>query len=202
MSIRWYGVLIASSMALGLWLGASCSPSRVPYDLLKAAEIALIGAAIRARLYDVFETSDYYQTQPRWRIFAVWEGGLAIHGGLIVGLLTGGADVWAKGATLTAGVLACLPLLSAAAGFAVIWPYLRGSTSAGDALRVGLLLRPAGDGRRPGGHALLRWCRPGCSASGCARATTGTQPDGLAGLGTERLMDDARTYLYRSTRAC
>jgi phosphatidylglycerol:prolipoprotein diacylglycerol transferase len=43
---------------------------------------------------------DYYQTQPWWRIFAVWEGGLAIHGGLIAGLLTGGAYVWAKGLPL------------------------------------------------------------------------------------------------------
>jgi hypothetical protein len=54
-----------------------------PDDLLKAAEIALIGGLIGARLYYVLFNLDYYQTQPWWRIFAVWEGGLAIHGGLI-----------------------------------------------------------------------------------------------------------------------
>jgi len=101
-SIRWYGVLIASSMALGLWLSAREAVRRAesPDDLLKAAEIALIGGLIGARLYYVLFNLDYYQTQPWWRIFAVWEGGLAIHGGLIAGLLTGGAYVWAKGLPL------------------------------------------------------------------------------------------------------
>ena len=101
-SIRWYGVLIASSMALGLWLSAREATRRgeSPDDLLKAAEIALIGGLIGARLYYVLFNLDYYQTQPWWRIFAVWEGGLAIHGGLIAGLLTGGAYVWAKGLPL------------------------------------------------------------------------------------------------------
>jgi phosphatidylglycerol:prolipoprotein diacylglycerol transferase len=101
-SIRWYGVLIASSMALGLWLSAREAARRgeSPDDLLKAAEIALIGGLVGARLYYVLFNLDYYQTQPWWRVFAVWEGGLAIHGGLIAGLLTGGAYVWAKGLPL------------------------------------------------------------------------------------------------------
>lgn len=101
-SIRWYGVLIASSMAFGLWLSAREAVRRgeSPDDLLKAAEIALIGGLIGARLYYVLFNLDYYETQPWWRIFAVWEGGLAIHGGLIAGLLTGGAYVWAKGLPL------------------------------------------------------------------------------------------------------
>jgi phosphatidylglycerol:prolipoprotein diacylglycerol transferase len=103
-SIRWYGVLIASSMAFGLWLSAREAARRgeSPDDLLKAAEIALIGGLIGARLYYVLFNLDYYQTQPWWRMFAVWEGGLAIHGGLIAGLLTGGAYVWAKGLPLLA----------------------------------------------------------------------------------------------------
>jgi phosphatidylglycerol:prolipoprotein diacylglycerol transferase len=89
-------------MALGLWLSAREAVRRAesPDDLLKAAEIALIGGLIGARLYYVLFNLDYYQTQPWWRIFAVWEGGLAIHGGLIAGLLTGGAYVWAKGLPL------------------------------------------------------------------------------------------------------
>ena len=101
-SIRWYGVLIASSMALGLWLASREATRRgeSPDDLLKAAEIALIGGLIGARLYYVLFNLDYYQTQPWWRTFAVWEGGLAIHGGLIAGLLAGGAYVWAKGLPL------------------------------------------------------------------------------------------------------
>jgi phosphatidylglycerol:prolipoprotein diacylglycerol transferase len=98
LSIRWYGVLMASAMALGLWLAFREALRRGEQgdELLKAAELAIIGALIGARLYYVVFNLDYYQTQPWWRVFAVWEGGLAIHGGLLAGLLTGGAYVWAR----------------------------------------------------------------------------------------------------------
>ncbi len=95
LSVRWYGVLIASAMALGLWLAARAARRRgqSPDDLLKAAELALIGGLIGARLYYVLFNLDYYRTQPAWRVIAVWEGGLAIHGGLIGGILAGGLYV-------------------------------------------------------------------------------------------------------------
>jgi phosphatidylglycerol---prolipoprotein diacylglyceryl transferase len=94
-SLRWYGILMASAMALGLWLAFREAMRRGEQadELLKAAEIAIIGALIGARLYYVLFNLDYYQTQAWWRIFAVWEGGLAIHGGLIGGLLSGGLYV-------------------------------------------------------------------------------------------------------------
>jgi phosphatidylglycerol:prolipoprotein diacylglycerol transferase len=95
LSIRWYGVLIATAMALGLWLASREARRRgEPSDeLLKAAEFALIGGLLGARLYYVLFNLDYYQREPWWRVFAVWEGGLAIHGGLIGGLAAGGAYV-------------------------------------------------------------------------------------------------------------
>jgi phosphatidylglycerol:prolipoprotein diacylglycerol transferase len=97
-SIRWYGVLIAAAMALGLWLAAREASRRGenPDDLLKASEIALIAGLVGARLYYVLFNLDYYGTQPWWRALAVWEGGLAIHGGLIGGLVAGGAYVWLR----------------------------------------------------------------------------------------------------------
>ncbi len=98
LSIRWYGILMASAMALGLWLAFREATRRGENaeELLKAAEISIIGGLIGARLYYVLFTLDYYETQPWWRIFAVWEGGLAIHGGMIGGLLAGGAYVWLR----------------------------------------------------------------------------------------------------------
>jgi phosphatidylglycerol---prolipoprotein diacylglyceryl transferase len=98
LSIRWYGILMATAMALGLWLAFREATRRGEQadELLKAAELAIIGALVGARLYYVLFNLDYYQTQPWWRVFAVWEGGLAIHGGLIGGLLAGGGFVWWK----------------------------------------------------------------------------------------------------------
>ncbi|MDP7317306.1 MAG: prolipoprotein diacylglyceryl transferase, partial [SAR324 cluster bacterium] len=41
-----------------------------------------------ARTYEiVMEWSNYYAHQPFWKVFAVWQGGLAIHGGILGGSL-------------------------------------------------------------------------------------------------------------------
>jgi phosphatidylglycerol:prolipoprotein diacylglycerol transferase len=91
LSIRWYGILMALAMALGLWLAYRDARRRGldPESFLKAAELSLLGALVGARLYYVLFSLDYYSQFPR-KILAVWEGGLAIHGGIIGGLIVGG----------------------------------------------------------------------------------------------------------------
>jgi phosphatidylglycerol:prolipoprotein diacylglycerol transferase len=95
LSIRWYGVLMALAMAVGLWLAYRDAKRRGldPESFLKAAELGLLGALVGARLYYVLFNLDYYSQFPR-KILAVWEGGLAIHGGIIGGLLVGGGYAW------------------------------------------------------------------------------------------------------------
>ncbi len=95
LAIRWYGILMATAMAVGLWLAYRDARRRGvdPEELLKASELALLGALVGARLYYVAFTWDYYGRVPL-KIFAVWEGGLAIHGGILGGLLLGGGYSW------------------------------------------------------------------------------------------------------------
>ena len=94
-TLRWYGILMAAAMALGLWLAQRDAVRRRidPEPLLKASELALLGGLVGARLYYVLFNLDYYARVPA-KIFAVWEGGLAIHGGVIGGILVGGAYAW------------------------------------------------------------------------------------------------------------
>lgn len=97
LAIRWYGVLMAAAMAVGLWLAYRDARRRGvdPEELLKASELALLGGLVGARLYYVAFNWDYYgRALPK--IIAVWEGGLAIHGGLLGGLLFGGGYAWLK----------------------------------------------------------------------------------------------------------
>jgi phosphatidylglycerol:prolipoprotein diacylglycerol transferase len=96
-AIRWYGVLMASAMALGLWLAHRDARRRSldPESLLKAAELALLGGLVGARLYYVLFNLDYYLQFPG-KMFAIWEGGLAIHGGVIGGILVGGVYAWRR----------------------------------------------------------------------------------------------------------
>src|SRR6266478_6723786 len=91
LTFRWYGILMAGAMALGLWLAHHEAQRRGldPDNLLKASELAPIGGLVGARLYYVAFNLDYYSRFPS-KIIAVWEGGLAIHGGVLGGLLVGG----------------------------------------------------------------------------------------------------------------
>jgi len=91
LTFRWYGLLMASAMALGLWLAYREAVRRDvdPDSLLKACELGLLGGLVGARLYYVVFNLDYYSRYPA-KILAVWEGGLAIHGGVLGGLLLGG----------------------------------------------------------------------------------------------------------------
>jgi len=97
LSIRWYGILMALAMAIGLWLAYRDARRRGldPENLLKAAELGLLGALVGARLYYVLFNLDYYTQFPR-KIIAVWEGGLAIHGGIIGGILVGGGYAYLR----------------------------------------------------------------------------------------------------------
>ena len=97
LTIRWYGILMAFAMGLGLLLAYREARRRDvdPDELLKTAELALVGGLIGARLYYVAFSWEYYSHFPQ-KIIAVWEGGPAIHGGILGGLLLGGAYTWRK----------------------------------------------------------------------------------------------------------
>src|SRR5439155_1302589 len=90
LEIRWYGILTAASIALGLWLAdRQARAENLPAEeISRCAWWAVVTGYLGARLYEVAFNWDYYGRNP-WKILAVWEGGLAIHGGFIVGGLVG-----------------------------------------------------------------------------------------------------------------
>lgn len=88
-SIYWYGIIIATGVLLALLL-ANREGKRLglPKDtfidlLMWAVPFALIGA----RAYYVIFEWDAYKHNPA-KIFAIWEGGIAIHGALIGAVVT------------------------------------------------------------------------------------------------------------------
>lgn len=85
----WYGVIIISGAFLGLWLALRESERRnLPSDTFVDLVIfALPISIIVSRVYYVIFKWEYYGKHPE-KIFAVWEGGLAIHGVLIGAVLT------------------------------------------------------------------------------------------------------------------
>ena len=85
-TIRWYGLLIATAVLIGVNLSQYLAKRRhVNPELLSDLAIWLvIGAIPAARLYYViFEWQEYVGSPGR--IFAIWQGGIAIHGAIIGG---------------------------------------------------------------------------------------------------------------------
>lgn len=87
-SIKWYGVIIAFGFTLAALFGG-----RIAYtwriNLSKMVDVLIygtFGGIIGARAYYVIFQWDYYSQNPA-EIFQIWNGGLAIYGGIIGGLL-------------------------------------------------------------------------------------------------------------------
>jgi len=94
-TIRWYGLLIAIAVLLGVSLSQYLAKRRhVNPDLLGDLAIWLVvGAIPAARLYYVLFEWSQYANNPQ-RIIAIWEGGIAIHGAILGGTLA--ALIFAK----------------------------------------------------------------------------------------------------------
>jgi len=95
-TIYWYGVIIATGAYLGLWLAMRESQRLgLKKDIFVDLVVFAIPAAIIcARIYYVIFEWDRYKNGNLTDIFAIWEGGIAIHGALIGAVVT--ALIFAK----------------------------------------------------------------------------------------------------------
>ncbi len=87
-SIYWYSIFILIGIILGYFYAVkeskkfNISESKIIDLIFILIPLSILGA----RLYYVLFNLDYYIINPS-EIFAIWNGGLAIHGGIIAGLI-------------------------------------------------------------------------------------------------------------------
>lgn len=87
--VRWYGIIIASAMLLCMWIVVYRGKPKYDSDTIFDLALWVIPAAvIGARMYYVIFEFDRYGGD-FMRMINIREGGLAIHGGVIGGLLAG-----------------------------------------------------------------------------------------------------------------
>ena len=86
--LRWYGLLIATAVLLGLVLATRLGRRRGidPTVIADLLPVLVFGAVLGARLYYV--ALEWRQYQGHWfDALAIWRGGIAIHGALLGGTL-------------------------------------------------------------------------------------------------------------------
>ena len=96
--LSWYGLAVAAAIGAGIWLTLRDADRKgLPTD--GVADLALwvvLGGVVGARLLHVVDRWDSYATAPL-RILAIQNGGLAIQGAILGGVLTGALLAWRRG---------------------------------------------------------------------------------------------------------
>ncbi|MCT1902321.1 prolipoprotein diacylglyceryl transferase [Oceanobacillus sojae] len=90
LTIYWYGIIIAAGAVLAVYL-ATREAERVGLGketIMDFIIFAVPVAIISARIYYVIFEFDQYANGPLWKMIATWEGGIAIHGAVIGGVIT------------------------------------------------------------------------------------------------------------------
>lgn len=111
--ITYYGMMYAISFILGIEIAKKFGKEKgiEPSVIENYAFIAMISGLIGGRIYYVLFNLDYYLVFPS-DIIAVWKGGMAIHGGIIGGII--GTCIYGyikKLHPLMLGDIAAVPLL-------------------------------------------------------------------------------------------
>lgn len=101
-ALRWYGLIVATAIVAGVWvaLREARRKSLRDYQFADAIPWVIGGGLIGARLFHVIDHwPDEYAVNPV-RALYIWEGGLAIWGGVIGGLAALGLFAWRRGLSL------------------------------------------------------------------------------------------------------
>ncbi|GIK37096.1 MAG: prolipoprotein diacylglyceryl transferase [Chloroflexota bacterium] len=89
--IRWYGLIVVTAIIVGVWLAAHEAERKgfKKEDIYDAALWIVPGGLLGARLFHVLDHWSHEYAANPVRALYLWEGGLAIWGGVIGGLIAG-----------------------------------------------------------------------------------------------------------------
>jgi phosphatidylglycerol---prolipoprotein diacylglyceryl transferase len=97
--LGWHGIFTALAVVAGVSLALRLASSRgISTELVsRVATWAVVGGIIGARVFHVLDHLPQYAQDPL-SAFAVWQGGIAVYGAFIGGLVAGGIAAWRNGA--------------------------------------------------------------------------------------------------------
>lgn len=97
--VRWYSVIVVGAIGLGVWLAAREAERKgfKREDIYDGALWVVIGGLIGARLFHVLDHWPHEYAMNPVRALYIWEGGLAIWGGVLGGLIAVALLAWRRG---------------------------------------------------------------------------------------------------------
>ena len=97
--VRWYSVIVISAIGLGVWLAAREAERKgfKKDDIYDAALWVVIAGLVGARLFHVLDHWPHEYAANPIRALYIWEGGLAIWGGVFGGLIAVAILAWRRG---------------------------------------------------------------------------------------------------------
>ena len=98
-ALRWYSLILMTAIAVGIWLTAREAERKgfKKEDVYDAAIWIIVAGLIGARLFHVLDHWSHEYAMNPIRALYIWQGGLAIWGALIGGLIAGAAIAWRRG---------------------------------------------------------------------------------------------------------
>lgn len=109
--LRWYSLIVVTAIIVGVWLSAREAERKgfKKEEIYDSALYVILAGLLGARLFHVLDHwPDEYAANPI-RALYIWEGGLAIWGGVIFGLIAVTILAWRRGWRLPALLDAAAP---------------------------------------------------------------------------------------------
>lgn len=99
LAIRWYSLILLAAIAVGTWLTAREAERKgfKKDDIYDVALWIMVGGLIGARLFHVLDHWSHEYAANPIRALYIWEGGLAIWGAVVGGLIVAAALCWRRG---------------------------------------------------------------------------------------------------------
>ena len=93
--LGWHGIFTAVAVLAGVWLALHLAARRgISTDLVASiATWSVVGGIVGARVFHVLDHLPTYLQDPLSAL-AVWQGGIAVYGAFIGGLVAGGIAAW------------------------------------------------------------------------------------------------------------
>lgn len=97
-TLGWHGILSMLALVAGVWVGLwRARQLGIDVDtMISGLGWVIAGAVVGARLFHVLDHLPYYAQHPL-EIVAVWQGGIAVYGGFVGGVVTGAIAAWRMG---------------------------------------------------------------------------------------------------------